>query len=74
MELDVKTKLADMVRSHLSKHAGTKGVQITEMFGLSETILFVYKVECFPFNAQQSVCQDHYFAKCLSRSLLWGFG
>ena len=56
----MKTKLAYMVRSHLSKY-GPRGVQITEMFGLSETVLFVYKVECFPFNAQQSVYQDHYF-------------
>ena len=42
------------VGSHSSKHAGTKGCSI------SETILFVYKTEHFPFNAQQNIYEYHY--------------
>ena len=34
---------------------GTRGVQITENVQISETILFVYKAEHFPFIAQQII-------------------
>ena len=42
------------VGSHSSKHAGTKGCSI------SETILFVYKTEHFPFNAQRNIYEYLY--------------
>ena len=37
---------------------GPRGVQITEM--ISETILFVYKADHFPFNAQHNTYEYHY--------------
>jgi len=42
-----------IVGSHLSEHTGTKGCSDNWNVRLSETILFVYKEEYFPFNAQQ---------------------
>ena len=48
------------VGSHLSKHAGTKGCShINWKAHISETILFVYKAKCFPFNAQQNIYEYH---------------
>ena len=48
----------DTVGSHLSKHFGTRGRSDN---WISETILVVYKAEYFPFNAQQTIYEYHYF-------------
>ena len=51
--------LCNTVRSHLSKHAGTKGC--SDNWNVRKIIQFVYKVKHFPFNAQQNLYEYHYF-------------
>ena len=44
-----------MVGSHLFEHAGTKDIRITEMLDKWNNTVCVYKIEYFPFNAQQNI-------------------
>ena len=49
------------VGNQLPEHAGTKGCSDNWNVWISETMMFVYKAQHFPFNAQQNVYQYYYF-------------
>ena len=48
------------IGSHLPGHAGPSGCSDNWNVRRSETMLFVYKAEYFPFSAQQNIYEYHY--------------